>query len=199
MRKRFIYSLCLIVLLALTACGGAPGKDITDETKTNISTTQNSVAESQDTAKETTGTESQGAAEEAPNTESQAPVHTHDYSAATCTTAATCSCGAENGSALGHSWSETTCTAAKKCSRCGKTDGEALGHAYSQGQCSRCNAADPDYREPDTSTQTVYITKTGKKYHSRKTCPGLSNAKAVYDSTLSDAKSSGLEACSKCH
>lgn len=51
----------------------------------------------------------------------------------------------------------------------------------------------------DSASQTVYITKTGKKYHSSKNCPGLSNAKAIYDSTLSEAKNKGLEACSKCH
>lgn len=49
------------------------------------------------------------------------------------------------------------------------------------------------------NSATVYITATGKKYHSTKSCSGLSNAKAIYDSTLSAAISKGLEPCSKCH
>lgn len=32
------------------------------------------------------------------------PAHTHSYAAATCTKAATCTCGATQGTALGHSW-----------------------------------------------------------------------------------------------
>lgn len=53
--------------------------------------------------------------------------------------------------------------------------------------------------QQDTSSQTVYITATGKKYHLTRNCSGLSNAKAIYDSTLSAAKNKGLEPCSKCH
>jgi len=47
----------------------------------------------------------------------------------------TCSvCGdsyvADEVDALGHSWSDATCTAPKTCSVCGETEGEALGHKY---------------------------------------------------------------------
>ncbi|MBQ8203914.1 MAG: hypothetical protein IJZ75_06515 [Clostridia bacterium] len=42
-----------------------------------------------------------------------------------------------------HSFSAATCTEAKKCS-CGATDGNALGHDYKDGKCSRCGAADPN-------------------------------------------------------
>ncbi|MCQ2455484.1 MAG: hypothetical protein MJ090_05045 [Clostridia bacterium] len=49
------------------------------------------------------------------------------------------------------------------------------------------------------NNQTVYITKTGKKYHSSKNCNGLSNAKSVKETTLSVAESSGLTPCLKCH
>ena len=44
------------------------------------------------------------------------PTHTHSYSSATCTTPAKCSCGATNGSALGHKYSNGV------CSRCGGID-----------------------------------------------------------------------------
>ena len=50
----------------------------------------------------------------------------------------------------------------------------------------------------NTST-TVYTTKTGKKYHSTKKCSGLSNASAIYESKLNDAKNKGLTPCSKCY
>jgi len=49
-----------------------------------------------------------------------------------------------------------------------------------------------------SDTTIVYTTKTGKKYHKIKTCSGLSNAKAIYETPLKDAKNNGLTACSIC-
>ena len=51
---------------------------------------------------------------------------------------------------------------------------------------------------PD-ATETVYVTKTGNKYHSTQNCPGLANANAVFDSALSEAMAKNLSPCSKCH
>ena len=51
----------------------------------------------------------------------------------------------------------------------------------------------------ETNSEVVYITKTGKKYHSYKGCPGLSRAKAIYESTLDQAEKMGLDKCSKCY
>ena len=51
----------------------------------------------------------------------------------------------------------------------------------------------------NTDSTTVYITETGKKYHSRKSCSGLSRAKDIYETTLSSARQSGLGPCSKCY
>ena len=51
----------------------------------------------------------------------------------------------------------------------------------------------------DNSTETVYYTATGTKYHSRKSCSGLSNAKNIYSTDLQSAKNKGLGPCSKCH
>ncbi len=51
----------------------------------------------------------------------------------------------------------------------------------------------------DNLSRTVYVTKTGKKYHLTKRCSGLSNANAIYEATLSEAKSRGLTPCSKCY
>ncbi len=44
-----------------------------------------------------------------------------------------------------HSFSAATCTEPKKCS-CGAVEGTALGHDYKDGICARCNAKDPNYK-----------------------------------------------------
>ncbi len=83
----------------------------------------------------------------------------HSYNAATCTVSKTCKvCGAVSGTALGHSYGEATCTSARTCKSCGVTTGSALGHKYgTDGFCDRCNAKDPNYKEPE---KPVTITKT---------------------------------------
>lgn len=83
----------------------------------------------------------------------------HSYNAATCTTAKTCKeCGAVSGTALGHKYGEATCTSPRTCTACGVTTGAALGHRYGEnGLCSRCNAKDPNYKEPE---KPVTVTKT---------------------------------------
>ena len=55
----------------------------------------------------------------------------HNYAAATCTKAATCTrCGATSGGPLGHNYAAATCTAPATCTRCGATSGSALGHTW---------------------------------------------------------------------
>lgn len=44
----------------------------------------------------------------------------------------------QGGVALGHKWSDATCTEAKTCTVCGKTEGVALGHTTETGTCDRC-------------------------------------------------------------
>ncbi len=78
--------------------------------------------------------------------------HTHEYASATCTDPKTCiECGATEGEALGHKFTNAcdkfcnrcsytrmikhdykaaTCTKAKTCKVCGKTSGSKLGHTY---------------------------------------------------------------------
>jgi Predicted hydrolase (metallo-beta-lactamase superfamily) len=46
--------------------------------------------------------------------------------------------------------------------------------------------------------KTVYITATGKKYHYKKNCRGLSRAKNIYKTTLGAALGQGLSPCSIC-
>lgn len=53
-----------------------------------------------------------------------------------------------------HSYSAATCTSPSKCS-CGATQGSALGHQYSRGYCIRCNEKDPNYIEYGTIQGTV--------------------------------------------
>lgn len=89
--------------------------------------------------------ESEPADETNPGTESdgteQSEAHTHIYSEATCTEAAECSCGATNGSALGHSWEPATCKAPKTCKTCGATEGGKGDHSYVNGTCTVCGTA----------------------------------------------------------
>jgi len=44
---------------------------------------------------------------------------------------------------LGHSYTEATCTAPKRCILCDSTQGSSLGHSFSNGLCSRCGEKDP--------------------------------------------------------
>lgn len=64
-----------------------------------------------------------------------------------------------------HSFNEATCTAAKTCS-CGATEGKALGHKYTNGVCSRCGKADPDYKTPLSEKggkwEGMYIVPSGE-------------------------------------
>ena len=134
----------------------------------------------------------------APTTE---PPHTHSFSAATCTTPKTCSCGETEGSPLGHEWKSATCTEAKECSNCGLKDGKSLGHNYSGGKCTRCGTKDPNASSntnSNTSTNStkVWVTEKGKKYHCDKNC---SNMKNPYQITKEEAINSGRSACSKCY
>lgn len=81
--------------------------------------------------------------------------HTHEWEAATCSKASTCTiCGETQGEPLPHTWSDATCTASKTCTVCGQTEGDALGHEVANwtveeestctsegkrsGVCSRC-------------------------------------------------------------
>lgn len=60
-----------------------------------------------------------------------------------------------------HYFSSPTCTQPGRCS-CGATDGSPLGHDYSGGECRRCGAKDPSFVMP---TITVpYLPETYSYY-----------------------------------
>ena len=59
----------------------------------------------------------------------------HTWTEATCTAPKTCSvCGYTEGTAS-HDWAEATCTAPKTCKVCGATEGAALGHNWELPDC----------------------------------------------------------------
>ena len=109
MRKFFMSFMLFCVVLCAVACGSENKTDIDDlNGATGLPTADDSGKMTTESSKTT---EQMTAAETEMETQ-----HTHAYSQATCVEAPTCSCGAVNGSALGHSFVEG------ECSRCGKSD-----------------------------------------------------------------------------
>lgn len=66
----------------------------------------------------------------------------HSWSNATCTAPKKCTkCGVTEGSALGHTWKSATCITPKTCSVCGVTEGTTTQHSDNgSGNCSVCGA-----------------------------------------------------------
>ena len=111
--------------------------------------------------------------------------HSHNYSDATCTQPAKCSCGATKGSALGHSVKKdpavaATCTSTgltegSHCSRCNaviekQTTTPITSHNYQNGICTVCKKADPNNKskeiaaENERHTQEVQKLKENRDY-----------------------------------
>lgn len=49
---------------------------------------------------------------------------------------------------------------------------------------------------PEANGQTVYVSRTGSKYHSNPNCSNMKNPSSM---TMEEAQARGLEACKKCH
>ena len=110
----------------------------------------------------------------------------HSWKKATCEAPKTCKeCGVEEGELGEHNWKKATCENPKTCKTCGETTGSLKDHKYKSGKCTACGAKEP----------TVWIPKSGKKYHSNSSCSRMKNPKKV---TISKAKKMGYEPCSKC-
>ena len=122
------------------------------------------------------------------------PVHTHSFSAATCTKPKTCSCGATEGNAAGHNWKAATCTTPKKCTVCGETSGSVTAHGYSNGTCTVCGANDPNY-----VTISYVLNTSSHKFH-LPSCSRLPT-KNREDTTMSREEiiQLGYEPCGYCH
>lgn len=49
---------------------------------------------------------------------------------------------------------------------------------------------------PEANGQTVYVSRTGSKYHSNPNCSNMKNTSSM---TMEEAQARGLEACKKCY
>ena len=100
------------------------------------------------------------------NTKPVDTTHTHSYSVATCTQPKKCSCGAIEGKALGHKWTNANCTTPKTCSVCKATEGNATGHNWSVATCvaaktcTKCGATEGGVAEHKWTEATCAAPKT---------------------------------------
>ena len=68
-------------------------------------------------------------------------------------------------------------------------------HSYINGECS-CGATDPDgTTSGDENTEMVWVSKTGKKYHSDPSCSNMNSPRQI---TREEAEKEGYTPCSKC-
>lgn len=205
MKKLMLLLLTLVMLVSLTACGKDSEKETTGSTESSGLESQPSESETQ-SSNGTTGSATQPSepvtqpsepatqpSEPAtqpsePATQPTEPPHTHSYSQsvtapdctnggyttntcacgdsyrsdekaalghswtdATCTAPKTCTvCKVTEDAAKGHSWTEATCTVPKTCSVCKATDGAAKGHSFAGETCSVCGEADPNFKALNT-------------------------------------------------
>ena len=175
MKKLIAIILCVCFVLCLTACNkdnttsdiASDNSQITStENQTSDLTNSNELTESSPPTELGEVTESSNPTESSKPTETNKPTHTHNYSAATCTAPAKCSCGATNGSALSHNWQDATCKTPKTCSVCNLTEGTVTKHEYKDGFCIICKEQDPDATNPQKSlkfkTNYISISKTSE-------------------------------------
>lgn len=76
-----------------------------------------------------------------------------------------------------------------------KAKAEAEKKAQQQTTKSSNNSSSNGANNETKVGQTVYLTATGKKYHSKAKC---GNTKTSWQTDINDAKSQGYTACSKC-
>ena len=135
-----ILSLCFV--LCLPACSKdntasdvmSNNSQITStENQTSDLTNSNEPTETSEPIESSKPTETSKPIESSKPTKTNKPTHTHEFSAATCTEASKCSCGA--------------------------TGGSALGHNYNKGVCSRCGNKDSNYIEYVTIPNFVGLSK----------------------------------------
>lgn len=67
--------------------------------------------------------------------------------------------------AKGHDWKKATCTEPKTCKNCGATEGTAPGHKFSNGKCTVCGAkAEAIFILPTLPASYNYSSSSGKLY-----------------------------------
>lgn len=97
-----------------------------------------------------------------------------------------------------HTFVAATCTSPEKCS-CGITNGVALGHKYSNGSCTVCGSQDPNYTPPQTNTTTYVLNTESMKFHLL-SCSWLPDYNRE-DTTKSREEiiNEGYEPCKRCN
>ena len=111
----------------------------------------------------------------------------HTWEEATCLAPKTCSvCKTTKGELGPHKWEKATCLAPKTCSVCGERDGYATDCKYKNGICLYCEKTEP----------TVWIPRSGSRYHSHSGCSRMKNPSKV---PISKAISRGYTPCGKCY
>ena len=64
------------------------------------------------------------------------PALGHTWTDATCTAPKTCTeCGVTEGESIAHTWADATCTAPKTCFVCNATEGEPIDHTWKDATC----------------------------------------------------------------
>lgn len=63
-----------------------------------------------------------------------------------------------------HVYKDATCTAPRTCSECGATDGSANGHNYTDGVCGVCGDVQENYKQLDTGKWTGEQVVNGKLF-----------------------------------
>ena len=94
--------------------------------------------------------------------ESSKPTHTHKFSNATCTEPQKCSCGATNGSALGHNYNEGL------CSRCGSKDSSYKPNADKIGKFYDEYGKEISWGELAEGCECCYYDENGTQHQFRK-------------------------------
>lgn len=130
--------------------------------------------------------------------------HVHSFSAATCTSPKTCSCGATEGNANGHKWKEATCTSPKTCTICEKTEGSVAEHSWTKATytspktCSSCGATEGNPLEiPGKENYHGHVYTGGDsstKYHYEENCAG----KYSHEITWDEVERRNLGPCGTC-
>lgn len=190
-----------IVVLSILMFATFPSSDASGNTDIPSETTTASTADS--TATDTTEPTITPTTEStvAPTTE---PPHTHSFSAATCTTPKTCSCGATEGEPNGHNWKDANCITPKSCTSCNITEGTTTEHSWkdatyaSPKTCTVCGATEGNPLDvPGKENYHGHVYTGGDKstkYHYEADCAG----KYSHEITWEEVDSRGLEPCGTC-
>lgn len=169
MKRLLAILLALVLVLSLCACKAAKNDPNPEESQTdNIENSENNNSEnantegSGDVTDESTGDTADNNAGDTADNNAGDTACSHDWKAATCTAAKTCSkCGATEGSAAGHNWKDATCSAPKTCATCGATEGSKGSHTFT-ADCTVCGQPNADYVTLGQSTWSYTQKKDGQ-------------------------------------